>query len=107
MSDAPDSMQTLWLIRGGIFGTAGMIALIGAFFAADWPYYMLAALAGLGLGCLDIWLAVSSMEADRVKRLAAPARVESAGQGLADAGWNVAPTSRRSRDANASGSEVE
>lgn len=83
----PDSFQTLWLVRGALFVLAGLCALVGSFFVADWPYTLLAAATGLGLGTWNIWMAVSSMADDRQRRLTAPARLESAERGLQSAGW--------------------
>lgn len=93
-----DSFQTLWLVRGALFVLAGLCALVGSFFVADWPYTLLVAATGLGLGTWNIWMAVSSMADDRQRRLTAPARIESAERGLESAGW-IPPSGDTGKDA--------
>ncbi|MGH8171561.1 MAG: hypothetical protein ACREPX_00345 [Rhodanobacteraceae bacterium] len=92
----PDSIQTLWLVRGTLFLIVGLAALIAAIFSADWRYYLFAAVAGLGLGLWEIWMAVTSMAADSTRRLTSPARVQSAAQGLRASGWASSDVSHSS-----------
>lgn len=98
MDEAPDTIQTLWLVRGSILILVGLGSLIAVFISVSWQFYLLGALGGLGIGSWEIWPAVSSMRSDEQRRVTSPARVERAETGLSGAGWEN--TSKATKDSD-------
>ncbi|MGZ5165404.1 MAG: hypothetical protein ACXWCQ_33310, partial [Burkholderiales bacterium] len=54
------------------------------------PFYLIGAMAGLGLGGWDLWWVNATLKDDEAKRQTSPERVQNAVTGLTGAGWSAA-----------------